>query len=114
MTGDKPECLSDWFDRHPITGAPVTGRVVPFCQEVMQLALTAHSMVPEMVVVGWDFAITEAGPVLLEGNSFADTAYPQRVYQQPIGHMRLGQLMSFHFDRLEDKLDQSPGFFLKK
>ena len=114
MTGDKPECLSDWFDRHPITGAPVTGRVVPFCPELMQLALTAHSMVPERVLVGWDFAITESGPVMLEGNSFTDTAYPQRVYQQPIGHMRLGQLMSFHFDRLEDKLALSPGFFLTR
>jgi hypothetical protein len=51
---------------------------------------------------------------MLEGNSFTDTAYPERVYQQPIGHMRLGQLMRFHFDRLEDKLAQSPGFFLTK
>jgi hypothetical protein len=29
MTGDQPESLSLWHDRHPITGVEVTGRVVP-------------------------------------------------------------------------------------
>ncbi|MEZ5831397.1 MAG: sugar-transfer associated ATP-grasp domain-containing protein [Dongiaceae bacterium] len=114
LTGDKPECLSEWFDRHPVTGALVTGRVVPFWQELIQLALKAHAMVPERVVVGWDFAITEEGPVMLEGNTFPDTVYPQRMFQKPFGLMRIGQLMSFHLDRMEAKLAQSPGFFLTK
>ncbi len=26
MTGDKPECLSQWHDRHPVTGVEVKGR----------------------------------------------------------------------------------------
>jgi hypothetical protein len=40
----------------------VTARLVSFCPELMQLALTAHRMISERVLVGWDFAITENGP----------------------------------------------------
>jgi len=107
ITGDKPECLSEWFDRHPVTGAMVTGRIVPFFSEVAQVAIKAHGMVPERVMIGWDMAVTEEGPVLIEGNSFVDVLYPQRVFRTPIGHMRLGELLDFHFGRLEAKLDQA-------
>jgi hypothetical protein len=112
MTGDRPECLSDWFDRHPITDAPVTGRIVPFWRELMILAMQAHDLVPERVIVGWDFAITDTGPVLLEGNNFTDVLYPQRVSREPFGRTRLGELMHHHLDRMEAKLAEAPGFFL--
>ena len=108
MTGDKPECLSDWSDRHPMTGALVTGRIVPFWPELARLAIEAHGMVAERIVVGWDIAATETGPVLLEGNSYPDTIYPQRLFRKPIGHMRLGELLNFHMGRLEARLDQPP------
>jgi hypothetical protein len=105
LTGDKPPCLSDWFDRHPVTGAPVTGRIVPCWPELAALAVRAHRLVPERVMIGWDMAITPDGPALLEGNSFPDPVFTERVFRQPIGHMRLGRLLDFHLDRLEAKLD---------
>jgi hypothetical protein len=105
LTGDKPPCLSDWFDRHPVTGAPVTGRIVPCWPELAALAVRAHRLVPERVMIGWDMAITPDGPALLEGNSFPDPVFTERVFRQPIGHMRLGQLLDFHLDRLEAKLE---------
>ncbi|MGH6891445.1 MAG: sugar-transfer associated ATP-grasp domain-containing protein [Dongiaceae bacterium] len=107
MTGDKAESLSEWTDHHPVTGAPVTGRIVPFWPEVVQLVIKAHGLLPGRVVVGWDVAVTEDGPVLLEGNSFPDNIYPQRLYQKPIGHLRFGELLNFHFDCIEAQLDQS-------
>lgn len=107
ITGDKAECLSEWSDRHPITGALVPGRIVPFWPELAQLAIKAHGLVAERVFIGWDFAVTETGPVLLEGNSFPDTIFPQRVFRKPIGHMRLGELLNLHLDRLEAKLNRS-------
>jgi hypothetical protein len=106
ITGDKPDCLSEWFDRHPITGAQVTGRIVPFFPELAQIAIKAHGMCAERVMIGWDMAVTEEGPYMLEGNSFYDTLYPQRIFRQPMGHWRLGELLSFHLDRLEARLDQ--------
>jgi Sugar-transfer associated ATP-grasp len=106
ITGDKPECLSEWFDRHPVTGAMVTGRAIPFWPELAALGVKAHTLVPERVMIGWDMAMTAEGPVLLEGNSFADVLYPQRIYRTPLGHMRLGELLNFHLGRLEAKLDE--------
>lgn len=107
MTGDKPFCLSTWVDRHPITGVQVTGRVLPFWREVMDLAAAAHRQVPQRVLVGWDIAITEEGPMLIEGNSMPDTIFPQRIYRRPIGRMRLGELLNFHLGRVEAKLGPS-------
>jgi hypothetical protein len=106
MTGDKPECLSEWFDRHPITGAQVTGRIVPFWPEVAEVAVKAHGMCAERVMIGWDMAVTEEGPFMLEGNSFYDTLYPQRVFRKPMGHERIGELLNFHMSRLEARLDR--------
>jgi hypothetical protein len=105
LTGDKAAALSDWFDHHPVTGAAVTGRIVPCWPELAALALKAHRLVPERVIIGWDMAITPEGPSLLEGNSFLDPVFPERVFRQPIGAMRLGQLLDFHLDRLEAKLN---------
>ena len=104
LTGDKAPALSEWFDQHPVTGAQVTGRIVPCWPELAALAVKAHRLVPERVMIGWDMAITPEGPALLEGNSFLDPIFPERVFRQPIGHMRLGQLLDFHLDRLEAKL----------
>jgi hypothetical protein len=105
LTGDKAPALSEWFDRHPVTGAQVTGRIVPCWPELAALALKAHRLVPERVMIAWDMAITPEGPSLLEGNSFPDPVFPARVFRQPIGAMRLGQLLDFHLDRLEARLD---------
>jgi len=104
ITGDQPECLSEWFDHHPINGTRIVGRIVPLWTDLAQLAVMAHSMFPERVLIGWDIALTAEGPVILEGNSFADVLVPQRVFRTPLGHMRLGELLDFHLDRLEAML----------
>jgi hypothetical protein len=106
LTGDKENSLSERFERHPVTGAQVVGRIVPFHRELAEIAVKAHLMVPERVMIGWDMAVTPDGPMLLEGNSFADPVFPERVFAQPLGHMRLGELLHFHMDRLEASLDQ--------
>jgi hypothetical protein len=103
MTGDKPECLSQWHDRHPVTGVEVKGRVVPCWDAVAALAERAHRVTRDRVLVGWDIAITPSGPVLLEGNSYPDVHYPQRIYRRPYGEMRVGQLLGHHMGRLEQK-----------
>jgi hypothetical protein len=106
ITADKPECLSEWFDDHPVTHARVTGRTVPFWREMAELAVKAHATLPGRVFIGWDLAVTADGPVILEGNSFADPLFPQRVFRKPWGHMRLGELLNFHLGRIEAQLDK--------
>lgn len=111
ITGDKPECLSEFFDHHPVTGARVTGRLVPQWHDLAQLAIDMHRALPGRVFIGWDLALTTEGPMFLEGNSFADPMFPQRVFRQSFGHMRLGELLDFHLGRIEAELDRgnNPG-----
>jgi hypothetical protein len=38
---------------------------------------------------------------LLEGNSYPDVHYPQRIHRRPYGEMRVGTLLRHHMGRLE-------------
>jgi hypothetical protein len=105
MTGDKPECLSQWYERHPVTGVEVVGRLVPCWDQVVALAEQAHRVASDRVLVGWDIAVTPQGPMLLEGNSYPDVHYPQRIYRRPYGEMRIGELLRFHTARMEAAWD---------
>jgi len=102
MTGDKPECLSQWYDRHPVTGVAITGRIVPEWGVLAALAERAHRVTRDRVLVGWDIAVTPSGPMLLEGNSYPDMHYPQRIHR-PYGEMRIGALLRHHMGRLEQQ-----------
>jgi hypothetical protein len=106
MTGDKPECLSQWHERHPVTGVAITGRSVPCWAAVAALAERAHRVTRDRVLVGWDIAITPAGPLLLEGNSYPDVHYPQRIHRRPYGEMRVGALLRHHMQRLARLWDE--------
>src|SRR5690606_6840431 len=97
MTGDKPEMAFDWYADHPITGARVLGRELPHWAEIQRIALAAHDLCPDRLLIGWDIAVTPEGAVMLEGNSYADVDFPQRVHRCSIGDSPLGPLL---FDRI--------------
>lgn len=59
------------FKEHPDTGFVARGFKVPYWQEVLDLTARAAAVVPEVGYVGWDVAIAENGPVLIEGNSLS-------------------------------------------
>ena len=69
---------------HPRTGAPISGTRLPFWNEVLALAVTAHESLPGVVAVGWDLAITEQGPVLIEGNGRPSMELPQDAHDQAL------------------------------
>ena len=54
--------------KHPVTGEPIEGFPVPGWDKVINLARSAALLVPGNRSVGWDIAITEDGPELIEGN----------------------------------------------
>ncbi len=56
------------YDRHPDTGVQVVGTKLPFFNEAYQLAIEAQRCYPQLRTIGWDIAITNAGPVVIEGN----------------------------------------------
>ena len=53
---------------HPITRRRIPGFAIPHWDAVIQLAREAALLVPELRSIGWDIAITPAGPDLIEGN----------------------------------------------
>lgn len=58
------------FVKHPLTNIKITGFNVPLYKEACDMVLEAAKEIPEVKYVGWDVAISETGPVIIEGNSF--------------------------------------------
>jgi hypothetical protein len=80
-----------WFDTHPTTGAKIKGRTLPYYQDAVELAAQAHRNVPCVYAVGWDIAITDEGPVLIEGNTLWDTC-GQHAHQLGLGQTEFAPL----------------------
>lgn len=55
-------------DRHPDTGATLVGLALPCWNEVCRLAVEAAALFYSVGVIGWDIAITDTGPCIIEGN----------------------------------------------
>lgn len=58
------------YDEHPNTHIKLVGYKIPFAKEAVELCKKASLVVPEIRYVGWDVAITENGPVIIEGNNY--------------------------------------------
>lgn len=58
------------FEKHPETGITIKGFQIPEWNQVKELVLEAAKVVPEVGLVGWDVAISDHGPLLIEGNEF--------------------------------------------
>lgn len=54
--------------KHPDTNFKYEGVEIPFFQEAMRCAKYFHSMLFDLHSIGWDIAISENGPVFIEGN----------------------------------------------
>jgi len=57
------------LESHPITETIFENVVIPHFDSAKALVLEAASLIPGLRIVGWDVAIGESGPVLIEGNS---------------------------------------------
>jgi hypothetical protein len=53
---------------HPVTGVSIIGFKIPFWKETLAMVKEAALSHPENRSIGWDIAITENGPDLIEGN----------------------------------------------
>jgi len=78
---------------HPDTGAAINGRVLPFWPESMRLATDAHERAFErFAFLGWDIALTEDGPLLLEANIGWVALHLQRL-NGPLGLTEFGRVL---------------------
>ena len=54
---------------HPDTGVQIIGSQIPKWEELNTLLERVVRVVPEQIQVGWDFALTDNGWVMVEGNT---------------------------------------------
>ena len=59
------------FEEHPISKTKIVGFEIPMYDEVVKLISEVGKINDKVRYVGWDVAISEKGPVLIEGNPFS-------------------------------------------
>jgi len=57
------------MQRHPDTGSQIEGRVIPYWGEALELLMCGQKAMPMLKTVGWDLAITDSGPIIVEANA---------------------------------------------
>ncbi|MCL4743913.1 MAG: hypothetical protein KJZ83_00710 [Burkholderiaceae bacterium] len=57
---------------HPVSGAQLLGFVIPHWQELVRLVESTAGAFPGFICQGWDVALCDQGPVVLEVNDFGD------------------------------------------
>lgn len=68
------------YDRHPDTNTQIEGFEVPFYDKALEMCKQAALSIPQMGYVGWDVAITQNGPVFIEGNEMPGYDMCQNYY----------------------------------
>lgn len=100
FTGDNFKTSHLRYERHPITDAPIKGRILADWDLIKKTAISAHAVFSHRSIIGWDIALTSRGPVVLEGNSNLDVMFLQRVHDMPAGRTRFGELVNLHLKTL--------------
>jgi Sugar-transfer associated ATP-grasp len=62
---------------HPDSGATIVNFQLPMWEQAKTLALEGMKVFPKMGMIGWDIAITDDGPVIVEPNETPDHMLPQ-------------------------------------
>jgi hypothetical protein len=101
-TGEAGPAWDNWIKRpcvlhhaHPGTGAAIAGMLLPCWPETVAMVAKAASLFPDRIMVGFDVAITDRGPVIIEGNVQQGSDMVQRTHDLPVGLQRLGDLLAY-------------------
>ncbi len=87
----KLSACDSYHKTHPITGAKIKDEIIPFWNEVIDLVRNAARIIPEVRSIGWDVAILENGPILIEGNS----KWNKDTWQIPANQGRLERISEY-------------------
>lgn len=100
------DCRLGWMDSHPVSGARIAGTKVPSWSAIKALAMAAHRVFADRILIGWDIAPTAEGPVVIEANGAPDLDIMQRFIRHGLMAARLGILLAYHLSQLD--FDQLP------
>lgn len=71
---------------HPDTQQRIAGRTLPYWKETLELVVKAQEKTPELPTLGWDIAITDDGPLVVEANTLFATEIHEVAYERGIRH----------------------------
>lgn len=87
---------------HPDTGVAFSGFRIPFWDQATALCRRAHEAFPAYAFIGWDIAIDEDGPILVEGNLQWGVESLQMAHDLPLGIPLFGFHYVAHVDNKRD------------
>lgn len=67
--------------KHPISGSDIVGFEMPYWRQTVELVTEAQKAFPGFICPGWDIAICDDGPKIVEINSFGDMDLSQHAYR---------------------------------
>ncbi len=73
------------WTEHPNSHIPLVGFQIPMHKEAIELVERAALEVPQIRYIGWDVAVTDKGPVIIEGNNYSAHDFWQLPCQTPDG-----------------------------
>lgn len=79
---------------HPVTGAPLVGFVLPDWPRVRELVCRGATAFPGFICPGWDVALSDGGPCILEVNAFGDIDLSQHAYRRGFLDSELVELLA--------------------
>ncbi len=91
-----------WLSFHPDTKAPIESRTLPLWDEAKRLVTFAHQEFADRVIIGWDVAILDDGPVIVEGNGNPDLDIHQRFMRTGLRRHRFAELIAYHLQKAKD------------
>ncbi len=82
--------VANVYTEHPMRKIKFDTVTIPYVKEAFDMALKAALEVPEIRYVGWDFAITKNGPVIMEGNEYPSYGLVQYYLfnDEHVGHLK--------------------------
>ena len=85
-------------DHHSQTGARIEGHQLTRWSEAVDLVLRGHRAITwkGVPIIGWDVALLEDGPLLVEGNNVPCSTFAQMVLEQPIGESPVVACLNAH------------------
>jgi hypothetical protein len=72
--------FTGWITHHPDSNVEFKGFKIPFYNEALKLVVNMHQCFHCFFIIGWDIAITESGPVIIEANPVGGLLYEQTLY----------------------------------
>lgn len=72
---------------HPDSGVVFEGFKIPYWSQAVQLAIHCAEKIPQLTYIKWDIAITEEGPVIIEGNGMPGGYRNGQIYSLDARHI---------------------------